>query len=203
MWVGFLLTALFVGLLELLRYLYLDDAVPAAVAHGIAGGGVGAAILVFTIGMLRMLGRTQTQSLHQTQELVELHAGAERRNAQFAALSHAAYAMTSELSSDVVFQQVIDLAREVANARYSALAVLDENGQVEAFLTSGITTEERARLGQPPTMKRGLLAVPIQTGRPLRVSSIAEHPRSAGFPEGHPPMVRFLGVPVVSKGKTV
>ncbi|MDA1188144.1 MAG: GAF domain-containing sensor histidine kinase [Chloroflexi bacterium] len=198
-WAGFLLTTLFAGLLELLRYLYFEEAMPAAVTHGISGGSVGA-ILVFTLGTL---GRTKPQSLQQTQELIDLHAGTERRNTQFTALSNAAFAMTSELSSEAVFQQVIDLAREVASARYSALAVLDENGQVEAFLTSGITTEERARLGQPPTMKQGLLAVPLQTGHLLRVPSIGEHPRSVGFPEGHPPMERFLGVPVVSKGKTV
>ena len=198
-WTGFLLITLFAGLLELLRYLYFEDALPAGVTHGIAGGSVGGALLLFTLGMLEILGRTQSE----TQELIGLHAGAERRNTQFTALSNASFAMTSELSSEAVFQQVIDLAREVASARYSALAVLDENGQVEAFLTSGITTEARARLGQPPTMKKGLLAVPMQTGHLLRVPSIGKHPRSVGFPKGHPPMERFLGVPVVSKGRTV
>ena len=198
-WAGFTLTALFAGMLELLRYLFFDDALPAGVTHGIAGGSVGGALLLFTLGMLEILGKSQTE----TRELVDLHVGAERRNTQFAALSDASFAMTSELSSEAVFQQVIDLAREVASARYSALAVLDESGQVEAFLTSGITTEERSRLGHPPTMKRGLLAVPMQTGHLLRVPSIGAHSRSVGFPEGHPPMERFLGVPVVSKGRTI
>jgi len=198
-WAGFTLTALFAGALELLRHLFFSDALSAGVTHGIAGGSLGGALLLFSLGMYEILNRSQSE----TRELVDLHVGAERRNTQFAALSDASFAMTSELSSEAVFQQVIDLAREVANARYSALAVLDENGQVEAFLTSGISTEERARLGHPPIMQRGLLAVPMQTGNLLRVPSIGAHSRSVGFPEGHPPMERFLGVPVVSKGRTI
>ncbi len=198
-WTGFLLTVLFAGLLELLQHHYSKDLLPQGVTHAVAGGSVTVSLLLFTLGVIEMISRTRIE----TQELVGLHLGAERRNTQFSALSNAAFAMTSELSSEAVFQQVIDLARGVASARYSALAVLDENGLVEAFLTSGITTEERARLGQPPTMKLGLLAVPMQTGHLLRVPSIGQHSRSVGFPEGHPPMERFLGVPVVSKGKTV
>ena len=36
----------------------------------------------------------------------------------------------------------------------------------------------------------------ITDPRPLRLSDIGAHPESSGFPDGHPPMRSFLGVPV-------
>jgi GAF domain-containing protein len=39
------------------------------------------------------------------------------------------------------------------------------------------------------------------TPRPLRLPDVSAHPRSYGFPVGHPPMRRFLGVPVLLRGR--
>ena len=36
---------------------------------------------------------------------------------------------------------------------------------------------------------------------PLRLADVGEHPRSYGFPPGHPPMGNFLGVPIVIRGQ--
>src|SRR5213075_666233 len=40
----------------------------------------------------------------------------------------------------------------------------------------------------------------IREASPLRLTHIADDPRSVGFPPGHPPMDSFLGVPVVLRG---
>ncbi|MBL1494880.1 GAF domain-containing protein, partial [Klebsiella pneumoniae] len=37
--------------------------------------------------------------------------------------------------------------------------------------------------------------------RPLRLHDVKEHPRSYGFPAHHPPMMTFLGVPVMIRGE--
>ncbi len=37
----------------------------------------------------------------------------------------------------------------------------------------------------------------ITEPRPLRLTNVSQHPRSYGFPDGHPPMRGFLGVPIV------
>ena len=63
------------------------------------------------------------------------------------------------------------------------------------FVTSGITDEERAAIGHNPT-GRGVLGVLIDNPHPLRLVDVSEHPKSTGFPPGHPPMATFLGVPV-------
>jgi signal transduction histidine kinase len=41
----------------------------------------------------------------------------------------------------------------------------------------------------------------IDSPQPLRIANVGEHPKSYGFPPGHPPMSSFLGVPVVVRGQ--
>src|SRR4029450_1114922 len=40
----------------------------------------------------------------------------------------------------------------------------------------------------------------IHDPNPLRIDNIADDPRSVGFPENHPPMKAFLGVPILLRG---
>jgi signal transduction histidine kinase len=78
--------------------------------------------------------------------------------------------------------------------------VFDEDGTVETFTTSGISDEERARIGPLP---RGLgLLGHLQVERaPLRLKDLHDHPSSVGFPKNHPPMKSFLGTPIVLRGE--
>ena len=41
----------------------------------------------------------------------------------------------------------------------------------------------------------------IEEPRPLRLAEVGRHPRSFGFPTGHPPMTSFLGVPILIRGE--
>jgi signal transduction histidine kinase len=126
-----------------------------------------------------------------------------RRDAEQAtrlrALNIAGISLTSELDSGTVLQRVADQAREVADAKYAALGVFDEHGEVEQFITSGISPEERARIGPLPK-GRGILGVLQAEQRTLRLRRISEHPKSVGFPPNHPPMGSFLGTPILFRG---
>lgn len=127
----------------------------------------------------------------------------QRRSQQLAALHDAGIVLTTELNVGVVLQKVVDLARELVHARYGALGVLDAQGQlIEQFITSGISPEQRAKLGAPPR-GHGLLGVLIHEGKPILIPEIGKHPRSVGFPPNHPPMRSLLGVPIVSKGRVI
>ncbi len=108
----------------------------------------------------------------------------------------AALAVAAELDLRTVLQRLVDLARTVVPARYAALGVADGAGTIVEFITSGITTAERARLGEIP-QGHGLLAVLIHEKTPLLGPDIAADPRSAGFPPHHPPMKTLLGVPIL------
>src|SRR6058998_2173595 len=53
----------------------------------------------------------------------------------------------------------------------------------------------RAAIGSLPEGE-GLLGELITYPTPLRLTNIADHSASVGFPANHPPMRSFLGVPV-------
>jgi signal transduction histidine kinase len=116
-------------------------------------------------------------------------------------LIEAGMALASELSLDAVLLRIVELAVDLTGARYGALGVLTPDGRsIEEFITVGITAEERASLGDPPT-GHGLLGALIREARPLRIPDIGADPRSVGFPPKHPPMKSLLGAPVTGRGK--
>ena len=115
-------------------------------------------------------------------------------------LLDAGIALTSELSLDVLLQNLADTARELTGARYAALGVIDPNRtELERFVTTGLDDETRAAIGDLPR-GRGILGVLIRDAQPLRLHDIADDPRSVGFPLNHPPMRTFLGVPIILRG---
>jgi two-component system, NarL family, sensor histidine kinase DevS len=115
-------------------------------------------------------------------------------------LIEAGMVLASELALDAVLQRIVELAADLTDARYGALGVLTQDGsRIEDFITVGITDEERARLGDPPT-GHGLLGVLIRDAQPIRIPNISADPRSVGFPPNHPPMRSLLGVPITGRG---
>jgi len=114
-------------------------------------------------------------------------------------LVQAGIRINAERELQRVLQEVADSAREVTGARYAALGVLNPEGAgLATFVTSGLTPEEHQRIGTPPQGK-GVLGLLISDPRPLRLADISKHPKSFGFPEHHPRMRSFLGVPVVGR----
>jgi K+-sensing histidine kinase KdpD len=100
-----------------------------------------------------------------------------------------------------VLQQVTDTAREVVGARYAALGVLDVSGTgLAEFVTSGLNEAQRKRIGDLPR-GHGLLGLVIREKRAIRTADLNSDPRRHGFPQHHPPMKSFLGVPITTGTK--
>lgn len=118
------------------------------------------------------------------------------------ALSRAAVAVASNLSLDKVLRQIVESARELANARYAALGVPDGSGALARFIHSGMESDVVATIPHLPE-GRGLLGAILNEGRTIRIPEIGDDPRSVGFPEDHPPMKSFLGVPIRVGGEIV
>ena len=135
-------------------------------------------------------------------DLQELSRVVARQNAQLKALNEANLLLSEERLVSSVLQRVVDMSRELSRARYAALGVLDEHGEMKAFLTSGIDETARAAMGELPSGK-GLLGVMLERTEPLRIDSMPDHPKSVGFPPGHPAMTSLLGVPIRYKGRAV
>ena len=109
--------------------------------------------------------------------------------------------LVSELDHDVVLDRVLATARELTGAHYAALGILDDDRrELAQFITRGVDEETHSAIGELPR-GRGLLGVLIDEPRPLRLRDVGEHPRSYGFPPGHPPMHTFLGVPITIRGE--
>ena len=100
-----------------------------------------------------------------------------------------------DLALPVVLRRIAEAARDLVQARYAALGVLGPDGGLEQFIHVGVDDETVARIGHLPEGK-GLLGALIDDPRPIRLANLADDPRSVGFPEGHPAMSCFLGVPI-------
>lgn len=125
---------------------------------------------------------------------------AERRSPVDAVLDEVRGIVT-ELDPDRVLERLLDAACTATGARYAAIGVLDQDRSgLERFITRGIDDAARRVIGDLPR-GRGILGLLIDDPKPLRLSSVGRHPRSYGFPPGHPPMERFLGVPIVIRGE--
>lgn len=122
----------------------------------------------------------------------------QRQNAELLALHHAAVDLGGELGLAALLQKIVDGARDLVGTRYGALSVIDRHGQIEAFVTTGISHEERLRIGTPP-VGRGLLGVTLHLGQNLRMTEIGADPRSGGFPAHHPKMNSLLAVPIACR----
>ena len=114
--------------------------------------------------------------------------------------------IVQELSLPAVLRRILDTAKDVSGAKYAALGVIGSNGLLEEFLHLGLDEEAVQTVGGSLSVPchnlpkgRGLLGALINDPKPIRLSRLADDPRSAGVPEGHPQMTSFLGVPIHSR----
>jgi len=112
-------------------------------------------------------------------------------------LLDAVVSMAADLTLDGVLARIVEIARELTGANYAALGVLNPGPKkgLRTFVHRGMDPVQVEEIGALPT-GHGLLGLLIDRPEPLRLRDIASHPRSYGFPTGHPPMSSFLGVPV-------
>jgi signal transduction histidine kinase len=127
---------------------------------------------------------------------------ARRAEAHLAALDLAVQGISGVLALDAVLQLIVDRVRDLADAEYAALGISRPDGVIERFITSGLTPDERERIGALPH-GYGLLGLIIREGATFRIPDIALDPRRHGFPPNHPEMHAFLGVPITVKGRPV
>ncbi len=120
----------------------------------------------------------------------------EQLEERLVALHQASLELVRDLSLDVVLDRIVRLAREQAGARYAALGVVDEEGNLVQFIPVGMTEEEVSRLDHPP-VGLGLIGALARDRRTIRIPQIGKDPRAVGFPPNHPKMQSFLGVPIM------
>ncbi|MEV6103499.1 GAF domain-containing protein [Streptomyces sp. NPDC051940] len=94
-----------------------------------------------------------------------------------------------------VLRRIVEAAAVLVDAEYGALGVIGDREQLAQFLPVGMSDEQIGAIGPLPS-GHGILGELIRHPQALRLTELADHPASYGFPPNHPPMHSFLGVPI-------
>jgi signal transduction histidine kinase len=110
-------------------------------------------------------------------------------------VSQAVLSVTRQMPVRDVLQVIVRSARSLVGARYAALGVPDEGDSFAEFVVDGMSSAQWQAIGPLPR-RHGMLAVLLNEGKPERLADIRADPRFEGWPDHHPDMSHFLGVPV-------
>ncbi|MEU6143356.1 GAF domain-containing protein [Streptomyces sp. NPDC047081] len=108
----------------------------------------------------------------------------------------------SGLELHSTLERICETAADLTGARYAAIGVVDEDADGLAdFVFRGVDAETARRIGRLPDGRKGLLGALIRDPEPVRLADLTRDPRSCGFPEHHPVMRGFLGLPIRVQGE--
>jgi signal transduction histidine kinase len=126
-----------------------------------------------------------------------------RQQTLLRAISDVVAAIMTEPRVERTLQHLADSARTLVNARYAAIGIPDEGGEEFAeFIFTGMSDDLVERIGPLPR-RHGLLAAMLRQAEPYRTPDIRKDPRFEWWPDAHPRMSSFLGVPILYKGETI
>lgn len=128
-------------------------------------------------------------------ELVESAQRVLSTQSRLRSLLHANRVVVEGLELAEMLRRIAQAAVELVGARYGALGVIGPDGGLEQFIHVGLSEPDAAAIGHLPE-GHGLLGAVIESGEAIRLEHLHDDPRSAGFPEHHPGMEAFLGVPI-------
>ncbi|MXX52854.1 MAG: response regulator [Dehalococcoidia bacterium] len=137
----------------------------------------------------------------------ELERENEALRVRLSRLSEASLRINESLDFETVLQGVLDSARSLTGARYGVIVLHDDSGQIQNFLTSGLTPGE---IGQFQKMPDGMrfFEYLISISEPLRLRDFHSYTRSLGLPEFLPPMavspvLPFMAAPIRHRSERV
>jgi signal transduction histidine kinase len=118
---------------------------------------------------------------------------------QMGHLLQVAIEISSDLDLDATLHRIVAAALSMTKARYAAIGIWAPDGTLASFVHSGMDPDTVRLVGHLPVGK-GVLGALRDRTEPLRLTDLTEHPAAAGFPEYHPPMRAFLGMPIIIRG---
>lgn len=109
-------------------------------------------------------------------------------------VAEAVAAVATRGSEQSVLEAVTAACRELAAGTYSAALLMGPDGAPSAMAHTGMTDAQVA--GVPHLPRPVGLIGKVLGGQTLRLTQMAEHPDSVGFPAEHVPMAAMLGLPI-------
>ncbi|MYD89544.1 MAG: GAF domain-containing protein, partial [Caldilineaceae bacterium SB0662_bin_9] len=122
-------------------------------------------------------------------------------------LSEASRRVNESLDFDSVLQGVLQSARLLTEAHYGVITLLDDQGVVQDFQSSGFTAAEARQMWAMPGALR-LFEYLDRQEAPLRVPDLPNHLRTMGLPKLSAPLpvdsdIPFIAVPVQHRNRPV
>jgi len=114
---------------------------------------------------------------------------------RIAGLVEGAASVAGQVELAGILRSTVEFAKEITGARFAALCVVGEHGGLVEFITVGMDDETARGIGTPPK-GAGMLGMITAMGKTIRTNDVATHPDASGFPDAHPRMGSFLGVPI-------
>lgn len=134
------------------------------------------------------------------EQLVEIAQRVLETQSRLRNLMQANRSVVEQLELNQVLRTIAEAAVSLVGSRYGALGVISPDGLLERFIHVGMPQADADAIGHLPE-GHGILGAVIESAAPIRLEHLGADPRSVGFPEHHPPMDGFLGVPIRVRGE--
>jgi len=114
---------------------------------------------------------------------------------RLAALHQVSIELVQDITLESLLKRIAELASDQADAQYSAVSVLNENGQIEFFIPISMTDVEVKKYGFKLQSSKLFEKLKISE-KPLRYSVKEADKNKTEYSELHPDLNTFLAVPV-------
>ncbi|MCY3607876.1 MAG: ATP-binding protein [Acidimicrobiaceae bacterium] len=135
-------------------------------------------------------------------EIDRLRAENEMLQARLSGLTEAIRHISEDLNLDTVLRRVADSARTLTGARYAAITTIDDAGELQDVLFSGLSEQQQDTLVGYGT---GIELFKYLSGLrdPLRITDFVAHVDSVGFPGFQPQIGGFISAQIRGRGGQV
>ncbi len=108
--------------------------------------------------------------------------------------------LSGSLDLEKMLTQALASTKDLIKARYAAIGLADEDGEIAEFFSVGFSQEVHRAIPRCPP-RSGLIRTMLQEKKSLLIEDMNQDHRFQGFPHGHPPMSSFLGTPILYKNQ--
>ncbi|MFE0510022.1 GAF domain-containing protein [Streptomyces sp. NPDC058964] len=153
--------------------------------------------------LLRFPDPARLEPDRAVQDLPDRAAEVLRPQGRLRDLLRAVLAGIADITTPAVPDHLVTAARDLLQARYAALAVLDTTGRLAQFLQTGADPASPEAIERCRPRDEGFLDRLTDAQHSVRIDDLTTRPAIAGWAPGPAPLRTFLGVPVRARGRTV